>query len=735
MISIAFNVALFAQPILIKQVPQYSENYTGTSNLLYYTSSDTLYRSDGTTAGTFAIKTGLNEPRLLTGVGNRLYFIDNGGNGNRLWTSTGTTASTISIGTFTEISDLHSFGNLLVFAATTSIGREPWKSNGTAAGTVLIKDINPGPASGLEEYMDFEPVNNYVYFAANNGINGTELWKSDGTSGGTSMVKDIIAGTGSSHPVGLIKVGNLLFFDTQNPDYTLWKTDGTASGTITVLNYNDPDDYYGRISSVDINGVLYFGLAYAGGTTVWKSNGTPAGTQAINVGGYNTNDVKELFNANGNLVISNNADGEWALIYYDVNTGSHREIDGGHYNHKIVTLGNYIFYNNDLLDMYGDVISKDELSQATVPNISSNLVINIFPYLNTSYDNVDNMTVVGNTLYFTSTSHTLSRFLYKYTPMQFGINSFTLVNSVTDTDIRSLKNGDTIYTNEHVNIRANTFGNVHSVKFFINDNPYNLESSAPYSLAGDNSGNYNEWVKPSGFVKITAIPYTGTGATGTAGTPATFTVRIIPPSDTLPSQINYTLVNALNNTDIGPLVNGQVINVSALPTNKLNIRANSTLPGTQSVVFSFDGIVNYRTENTAPYSLFGDENGDYNQWTAVNGTHTLSATPYTGKFGTGTSGRGKTITFTVINSSARLAYETYPNPADDFVTVQVADGRSQRVDVHISDLSGKEYYSGPMDFNAGNLNVELNNMDMKPGMYIIRFISEGESNTVKFLKK
>ena len=131
-------------------------------------------------------------------------------------------------------------------------------------------------------------------------------------------------------------------------------------------------------------------------------------------------------------------------------------------------------------------------------------------------------------------------------------------------------------------------------------------------------------MKPYGMVEIRAVPYTGGGATGTAGTPAEFTVHILHPSDTVSSQISFTLVNAVTDTDIGPLTDGQVINLSSLPTNKLNIRANSTMSGTESVVFDFNGVMGYWTENAEPYALFGDNSGNYNQWTAVAGTHNLT---------------------------------------------------------------------------------------------------------------
>ncbi len=67
--------------------------------------------------------------------------------------------------------------------------------------TVLLADINPGAAgsspSGLTR------INDDLFFAADDGGNGTELWKSDGTQAGTVPVKDINPGALGSNPGGL----------------------------------------------------------------------------------------------------------------------------------------------------------------------------------------------------------------------------------------------------------------------------------------------------------------------------------------------------------------------------------------------------------------------------------------------------------------------------------------------------------------------------------------------------
>ncbi|HKO82313.1 MAG TPA: ELWxxDGT repeat protein, partial [Chitinophagaceae bacterium] len=98
----------------------------------------------------------------------------------------------------------------------------------------LLKDINPGAASSNICYLT--NVNNVLFFAANDGINGMELWKTDGTEAGTGLVKDIHPGAFSSSIGYLIRVNSILFFVANNGTNgtELWKSDGTAAGTVMV---------------------------------------------------------------------------------------------------------------------------------------------------------------------------------------------------------------------------------------------------------------------------------------------------------------------------------------------------------------------------------------------------------------------------------------------------------------------------------------------------------------------
>jgi len=86
---------------------------------------------------------------------------------------------------------LTAIGNTLYFVANDGTnGAELWKTDGTNA--TLVKNINP---TGSSNPFYLTAVGSTLYFAADDGSNGIELWESDGTASGTSRVADINSGS------------------------------------------------------------------------------------------------------------------------------------------------------------------------------------------------------------------------------------------------------------------------------------------------------------------------------------------------------------------------------------------------------------------------------------------------------------------------------------------------------------------------------------------------------------
>ncbi|MBV9787088.1 MAG: hypothetical protein JOZ51_02865 [Chloroflexi bacterium] len=270
---------------------------------LFFTADDgvhglQLWRSDGTVAGTTMLtQAPYSEPYALTVSNGMLFFGLWNGFVGELWKLNPATGALTRV--YSQIfvnSMLDVDGTLFIVADDLLTGHydnlELWKSDGTEAGTTLIKDINGTSESSFGEVFDLARINNTVYFAADDGVNGIELWKSDGTAAGTVMVRNIDANTTSSQPANFAVVGNQLVFTADDgvSGRELWKSNGTVAGTVVVKNIHGngaafPADINGQPGDVAralLKGVLYF-VADDGahGAELWKTDGTATGTVLV----------------------------------------------------------------------------------------------------------------------------------------------------------------------------------------------------------------------------------------------------------------------------------------------------------------------------------------------------------------------------------------------------------------------------------------------------------------------
>ena len=206
------------------------------------------------------------------------------------------------IKSFRSVSSFTKLDNLLLFAGQQNDANEIelWRTDGSKEGTKLVKDINPGDASGQVANLYF--FRGKVYFSANDGINGAELWVTDGTTAGTVMLKNINSGNnsekGSSPGRFTVCNGNLYFIASEGGNYFgLWKTDGTSTGTIQLTK----DEYYGPAQLTQVGNTLYFTI---GPSSLWKTDGTVEGTVKVAIDDYYTVDL--LTNINDELVYITN---------------------------------------------------------------------------------------------------------------------------------------------------------------------------------------------------------------------------------------------------------------------------------------------------------------------------------------------------------------------------------------------------------------------------------------------
>ena len=382
-----------------------------------------LFKSDGTAAGTVLVKdinpgTGTSIPGGFAASGTKVVFTATElSGGSELWITDGTAAGTTllcNINTSTAngygVSGVVSpgvlIGNSLYFAANNGVnGTELWKSDGTAAGTMMVKDINPGASS----IGNFSPavIGNFVYFQASDGVNGFELWKSDGTAAGTVMVADISAGTGNSLPQGLTNINGTLYFnaiDGSARGVELWKSDGTAAGTVLVKDINSGSGSSIPTGFTNVNGTTYF-TANDGvnGAELWKTDGTSAGTVMVkNIlpgsGGGSVTILgalgsKLLFAANDGV----NGSELWLSDGTTAGTAVLKDIAAGSTssspNSSSVNGGTMYFVANNVTNGF-------ELWRTDGTAAGTSIVLDIFP--GTSSSGIQSPKVVNGALYFSA---------------------------------------------------------------------------------------------------------------------------------------------------------------------------------------------------------------------------------------------------------------------------------------------------------------------------------------------
>jgi ELWxxDGT repeat protein len=129
----------------------------------------------------------------------------------------------------------------------------------------LVKDISTTPtvnAGGDCRFM--ANINGTLYFGGTDAMHGRELWVSDGTPANTRLLKDINPGTASGTPNGFTDIGGgvILFEAADSYGAELWRTDGTAAGTFMVKDINpgaNASTSFPRMAV--LNGVAYFSAA------------------------------------------------------------------------------------------------------------------------------------------------------------------------------------------------------------------------------------------------------------------------------------------------------------------------------------------------------------------------------------------------------------------------------------------------------------------------------------------
>ncbi len=228
-----------------------------------------------------------------------------------------------------------------------------------------------------------------------------------------------------------------------------------------------------------------------------------------------------------------------------------------------------------------------------------------------------------------------------------------------------------------------------------------------------------------------------------------------PPPPPGPRVVSFTLIDAdadVPVTGYDPIPDSASIDIAGLPTRNLSIRANAEdgdVDAVQSVRLILEGSVsNTRTENVAPYALFGDSGGNYtgrSDLAEAGNSFTITGTAYAGSNASGNTEGPFSIDFSFINSAGRATMttasslrrglvEVFPNPSNGNFSIIASPALESvqlgRARLYISNSLGQVIYKGELEENVVK-SIKLSNES--EGLYIIRVEGNGYIATDKIL--
>lgn len=294
-------------------------HYTNTASIIE------LWRTDGTAAGTFALKSGIHWNPVYGAP--YAYYVAEG----KMWRTDGSQGGAVALpltlpqqtyfsaepfGTLANGTLIlgglpvappqdRSYEGIYAFDGTNTtflfniargnplIGKgfgnqflvggdgELWRTDGTVGGSFKLLDVS----AGNDGYWPMGAAGSLILFAAADPVYGWEPHKTDGTVQGTGIVEDIVVATYSSMPKALYPLNGGVLLTARSSGGSasgaprdLWFSDGTAAGTKKLLEDVLVDSYL----LTTCGGRGYFAHETdAAGFELWSTNGTPLGTAML----------------------------------------------------------------------------------------------------------------------------------------------------------------------------------------------------------------------------------------------------------------------------------------------------------------------------------------------------------------------------------------------------------------------------------------------------------------------
>jgi ELWxxDGT repeat protein len=582
-------------------------------------------------------------------------------------------------------------GTKLFFIASDDVNVGLYVTDGTAAGTVKLTP-STGPANTS---FDIASYNNKIYFTYNDGINGYELWVSDGTVAGTGLFKDLYVGSNNSYPRNFTVANNKLFFlaDDINSTQRLFVSDGTVAGTMVIKNYATL--FNGLSTFAILNNDIYFtsddGTGFGYG--LWKSNGSLAGTVLLkpNISSSSGANYAVL----GNTLFFDSNDGIngselWTTDGTPAGTNmviNLRADGGGIFNSGAPF--NFITYNNKVYFTASDDVHGAELFSSDGTAAGTQMVKDMQPGAEGS---VPQQSVIFNgNLYFSCYNGNAATGLWKSDGTTAGT-----------TLIKQGGGGDPF-------LRDTRFAPVFNSKlyFVVNDLQFYPLWETDGTIAGTKLVTFQNTPSPAfstsvlgdfSFALYNSELYFG-GRCGTISPdiePCKITTSVLP--------VTWLGVQAQWHNTATAKITWQV-------AEQINVKDYTVQHSTDGIQFTNECVLSASVNTNYSCSVPASNNSNHYyriQQQDEDGNMHYSSTVF-------------------LKSKQQIFMYAYPNPATNKLYIQ---GLSGAAAVQITDAAGKLILNAAQKNSTGFFDVSR----FATGTYLIKIISGGKSETLKFFK-